>query len=154
KRTVPLRILALALIGWLLPVTAAPGLSAERHIHPGDKLSITIYNHPELSQSVSVDAQNHITLPLAGTVDTVGADERTLAARIRKRLLPYVDQAAVEIHTTAVDQSLLIDGGPVGSLPYTPGESLASAITQLASLTRANGAQGGRSGDFFHGSSD
>jgi protein involved in polysaccharide export with SLBB domain len=148
---------SLAFLNLIVALASSPVQAMGRHIHPGDRLQITVYNHPELSQSATVDAEHHIALPLAGTIDTANADERALAARIRGRLVGYVSQVAVEVHTTSVDQSLLVNGGPVGSLPYTPGESLASAITQLNALTHSGTAQpidGSGSNDFFHGRND
>jgi protein involved in polysaccharide export with SLBB domain len=146
-----------ALICLSVALFSAPAFASERHVHPGDKIDVTVYNHPELSQTVTVNAEDHITLPLAGTIDASNASEHVLAARIRGRLVQFVPQVAVEVHTSSVDQSLLINGGPIGSLPYTPGESLASAITQLNSLTRNTTTQltdNSGSNDFFHSRSD
>ena len=62
---------------------AAPALAK---IHPGDRVAVLVYNHPELSGQTTVDGSGHISLPLAGGVDTTNLDPSQVAQRVRYRL--------------------------------------------------------------------
>jgi len=53
-------------------------------VHPGDQLLVRVYGHPELSEPVTVNAADQVSLPLAGTVDVHGLGMVQIAERIRK----------------------------------------------------------------------
>jgi protein involved in polysaccharide export with SLBB domain len=108
--------------------TALPALA---QLHPGDTVSILVYNHPDLSTRATVDASGNISLPLAGTVDARSADTAQLAQRVRASLSRYLPLVAVQVQIVSRNQSVFISGGPGGVLPYTPGERLGGALAQL-----------------------
>jgi len=118
-----------AALGVVLVVAAtAPALAK---IHPGDRVAVIVYNHPELSGQVTVDGSGYISLPLAGGVATTNLDPAQIAQQVRYRLQPYVRKVAVDVQLVAQAQSVFVAGGPGGVLPYTPGENLAGALAQL-----------------------
>jgi polysaccharide export outer membrane protein len=109
--------------------TAAPALAA---VHAGDQLVITVFEHPELSGSVTVDSTDHIPVPFAGPVDVHDLDTRQVAARVQAALNPYVVSPAVNVRFATQQLELFIAGGPGGTLEYRPGETLVSAVGDLA----------------------
>jgi polysaccharide export outer membrane protein len=120
----------LALVALL---TAAATTAAEAKIHPGDRVAVLVYNHPELSGQTTVDGTGKISLPLAGGVDTTNLDPAEIAQRVRYRLQPYVRKVAVDVQLVSQAQSIFVAGGPGGILAYSPGENLSSAMSQLRS---------------------
>lgn len=102
-------------------------------VHPGDRVSVKVYNHPELSSTLAVDSRGYITMPLAGSVSAAGLEPAKLAARLQSNLAPYVRFAAVEVQIAGEGSSIFVSGGPGGVLPYQPGETLAAAISQIKS---------------------
>ncbi len=114
---------------------AAPALAL---VHAGDQLAITVYNHPDLSEKVVVDASETISLPLAGRIDVRGLEPPAIAHRIELALDPYFkSHAAVGVLLEGRPSSLFVSGGPGGVLKYEPGETLSGA---LASIPPADGA--------------
>jgi protein involved in polysaccharide export with SLBB domain len=108
---------------------SAPAMAA---VHAGDTLFVTVYDHPELTGPVTVDASGHISLPLAGSVDVRGLEADQIAARLQRRLADYLLKPAVEVQLRAQQASIYVSGGPGGSLKYEPGETLIGALGDLA----------------------
>jgi protein involved in polysaccharide export with SLBB domain len=100
-------------------------------VHPGDQLLVRVYGHPELSEPVTVNAADQVSLPLAGTVDVHGLGMQQIAERIRVALVPYVIKPAVEVELKAQPDSIFVSGGPGGVIKYQPGETLSAALADL-----------------------
>jgi protein involved in polysaccharide export with SLBB domain len=104
-------------------------------LHPGDKISINVYNHPELSSPqmtpTVVDASGRVWMPLAGLVDATNSTPDALAQRIVARLSPYVRKPAVDVQLVSQAQSIFVTGVSSGVYPFSPGESLLSALSQV-----------------------
>ncbi len=113
----------------------AAGASATT-LHPGDKISINVYNHPELAAATAtLDSTGHVSVPLAGLVNAANLSPAQLGQRIAARLAPYVIKPAVDVQLIAQGQNIFVAGGPGGVLTYTPGETLAGALSQIAAGT-------------------
>lgn len=108
------------------------GTPAFAAVHPGDELYVTVFDHPELTGPVTVDTTNHISLPLAGFVDVRNLDAKQIAVRVRTQLAEFIQQPAVNVQLKAQQFTLFIAGGPGGTLKYEPGETLVSALGDLA----------------------
>lgn len=109
------------------------GAASATTLHPGDKISIDVYNHPELAaQSATLDSTGHVSVPLAGLVDAENISPTQLSSRIAARLAPYVRKPAVDVQLLAQGQNIFVVGGPGGVLQYSPGETLAGALAQVA----------------------
>jgi protein involved in polysaccharide export with SLBB domain len=104
---------------------------ADAALHPGDKVDVTVFNHPELSGTRTLDAFGNISLPVAGTIPALDAEPSDVAYRVQQRLAAYVRHVAVNVQLDAQSESIFVTGGTNGVLPYAPGESLAAAVTQL-----------------------
>jgi protein involved in polysaccharide export with SLBB domain len=117
-----------ALLAAFLCATEAPVLAS---LHPGDKIDVTVLNHPELSGPATIDASGDVSLPVAGTVRAASYEPTELADRIRDRLVAYVRKPAVIVQLQEQSQSVFVSGGPSGVLHYEPGETLTSVVDQL-----------------------
>jgi len=118
----------------------APALAA---VHAGDELDVTVYNHPELSGKVTVEASEAISLPLAGTIDVRGLEPAQIAQRIDGALVPYVRNPAVDVKMNAQSATIFVAGGPGGVLKYQPGERLNAGLADLAAGANAVGDRAG-----------
>ena len=104
---------------------------AEAALHPGDKITVTVYNHPELSGDHTVDAAGNVSLPVAGTISALNTEPDVFAKRVQVRLEPFVRYASVGVQLTLQSTSLFVAGGPVGVLPYAPGMTIAAVVDYL-----------------------
>jgi len=114
-------------------VTSAP--SSATTIHSGDSLYVKVWNHPELSKQVVVDADGDVRVPLSGVVAVAGLDESSAAKKLAYALRPYVVYPAVNIETIEQSKTLFVAGGPIGQLPYKPGETLTGAVADAMNST-------------------
>lgn len=103
-------------------------------VHAGDELQVTVYNHPELSRKVTVDASSALSLPLVGTINVRGLEPAQISARVASALGAYVRNAAVDIELVAQSESIFVSGGPGGVLKYLPGETLAGGLADLSTV--------------------
>jgi polysaccharide biosynthesis/export protein len=108
--------------------TIEPAFAA---ISAGDTIFVRVWNHPELSKQVTVDADGGVRVPLSGVVDIGGMDEAEAAQKLSDSLRRYVVYPAVSVETIEQGKTLFVSGGPGGVLKYQPGETLASAISDV-----------------------
>lgn len=100
-------------------------------INAGDTLFVKVWNHPELSKQVTVDANGAIRVPLSGVIAVGGLNETQAATKLTDALRPYVAYPAVNIELLEQSKTLFVSGGPGGVLKYQPGETLAAAISDV-----------------------
>lgn len=114
-----------------LMVIEPSAVVADTTLHPGDKIDVTVFNHPELSGSRTIDASGNVSLPVAGSVVALNLGSDALADVIRNRLALYVRDVAVQVKLDTQTTSIFVSGGPNGVIPYMPGMTLASAVAFL-----------------------
>jgi protein involved in polysaccharide export with SLBB domain len=114
-----------------LSLTATATANADTMLHPGDKIEVTVFNHPELSVARTIDASGNVSLPVAGTVTAQNMGSTALAAAVRDRLSVYVRDVAVQVKLDAQTASIFVSGGSNGVVPYHPGMTLASVVAYL-----------------------
>lgn len=113
-------------------------------IGPFDKLAVSVFGVPELSQTVQVDAGGRISLPLAGAIDASGKTPDQLAQEIAARLGErYVrnPQVSVNLEET-VSQVVTIDGQVkepglypvIGRMTLMRAIATAKGVTEFARL--------------------
>jgi protein involved in polysaccharide export with SLBB domain len=102
--------------------TAAP------QIHPGDKLTLTVFNHPDLSEQLTVTSEGDVRVPVAGNVSVDGLSEAGAAARVQAALAMYLFHPSVDVRVVSQGQSIFFTGPLVGVAPFAPGETLGAAI--------------------------
>ena len=108
------------------------GSPAMASIHAGDELTVTVFDHPELSGPIAVDSTEHISVPLVGSVDVRGLSAKQVAFRVETSLSRYVNRPAVNVQLKTQFPLIFVAGGPGGTLAYAPGETLVGALGTLA----------------------
>jgi polysaccharide export outer membrane protein len=101
-------------------------------IGPLDTIQVDVFNVPELSREMQVDASGRIAMPLAGTIDARGRTAQELAAAIEAALRGrYIRDPQVTVNIkSSVSQVVTIDGQVVepGLYPVTNQMTLMRAI--------------------------
>lgn len=107
-------------------------------IGPLDTIQVDVFNVPDLSREVQVDASGRISMPLAGTIDARGKTSAELASAIEASLRGhYVRNPEVTINIkNSVSQVVTIDGQVVepGLYPVTNQMTLMRAIASAKGL--------------------
>lgn len=108
-------------------------------IGPLDTIEVDVFNVPDLSREMQVDASGRIVMPLAGEIAASGRTSRELAAAIatalRKR---YIRNPEVTVNIkSSVSQVVTIDGQVVepGLYPVTNQMTLLRAIASAKGLS-------------------
>ncbi len=107
-------------------------------IGPLDTIQVDVFNIPELSREMQVDASGRISMPLVGAIDARGKTAGELAAAIEGTLRGrYVRNPEVTINIkSSVSQVVTIDGQVVepGLYPVTNQMTLLRAIASAKGL--------------------
>jgi polysaccharide export outer membrane protein len=107
-------------------------------VGPLDTIQVDVFNVPDLSREVQVDASGRISMPLAGTIDARGKTSAELASAIEAALRGrYVRDPQVTINIkNSVSQVVTIDGQVVepGLYPVTNQMTLMRAIASAKGL--------------------
>jgi polysaccharide export outer membrane protein len=108
-------------------------------IGPLDTIQVDVFNVPELSREMQVDASGGISMPLIGTIDargkTAGELSRDIETSLRGR---YVRNPQVTINIrSSVSQVVTVDGQVVepGLYPVTNQMTLMRAVASAKGLT-------------------
>ncbi|MCW6537280.1 polysaccharide biosynthesis/export family protein [Sphingomonas lycopersici] len=108
-------------------------------IGPLDLIQVDVFNVPELSREIQVDASGKIVMPLIGEIDargrTAGELSKTIEAALRGR---YVRRPEVTVNIkNSVSQVVTIDGQVVepGLYPVTNQMTLLRAIASAKGLS-------------------
>lgn len=101
-------------------------------VGPLDTIQVDVFNVPDLSREIQVDASGRISMPLAGTIDARGKTAAELASAIEAALRGrYVRQPEVTVNIkSSVSQVVTVDGQVVepGLYPVTNQMTLLRAI--------------------------
>lgn len=107
-------------------------------IGPLDTIEVDVFNIPDLSRNMQVDASGRISMPLAGTIDARGKTSAELANAIEAALRGrYVRNPEVTVNIrSSVSQVVTIDGQVVepGLYPVTNQMTLLRAIASAKGL--------------------
>jgi polysaccharide export outer membrane protein len=120
---------------------AHPVAGAEYAIGPEDVLQVSVWMHPELERSVTVDAGGNITFPPIGELRAAGQTPGQLGTRLADRLSSYLRQTATVTVTVAqyLSQSVFVSGAVA-----TPGRYGFEVVPGLLDvINRAGGATAG-----------
>lgn len=107
-------------------------------IGPLDTITVDVFNVPDLSREMQVDASGRIAMPLVGTVDARGKTAQELAQLVETSLRGrYVRNPEVTVNIkSSVSQVVTIDGQVVepGLYPVTNQMTLLRAIASAKGL--------------------
>lgn len=124
-----------------LPAPARQDLTAADRpalIGPLDTIQVDVFNIPDLSREMQVDASGRIAMPLVGTVDARGKTAQELAATVETALRGrYVRNPEVTVNIkSSVSQVVTIDGQVVepGLYPVTNQMTLVRAIASAKGM--------------------
>lgn len=114
-------------------------------IGPLDTIQVDVFNVPDLSREMQVDASGRISMPLVGTIEASGKTAGELAEAIEAALRGrYVREPEVTVNIkSSVSQVVTVDGQVVepGLYPVTNQMTLMRAIASakgLAEFARAD----------------
>lgn len=80
-------------------------------IGPLDKVTIEVYQVPELTRTLQVDANGQISLPLLGTISAAGKSPAELSEFIVTNLRGrYVRNPQVTVNADTINQTFTVDG--------------------------------------------
>lgn len=108
-------------------------------IGPLDTISVDVFNVPDLSREMQVDASGRVSMPLAGTIDARGKTAGELADAIEAALRGrYIRNPEVTVNIkSSVSQVVTIDGQVTepGLYPVTNQMTLLRAIASAKGLS-------------------
>jgi polysaccharide export outer membrane protein len=108
-------------------------------IGPLDTIQVDVFNVPDLTREMQVDASGRIAMPLAGTIDARGKTAQELAALVETALRRrYVRKPEVTVNIkSSVSQVVTIDGQVVepGLYPVTNQMTLLRAIASAKGMS-------------------
>ena len=108
-------------------------------IGPLDTIQVDVFNVPDLSREIQVDASGRISMPLIGTIDARGRTAAELATAVEAALRGrYVRKPEVTVNIkSSISQVVTIDGQVVepGLYPVTNQMTLLRAIASAKGLS-------------------
>ena len=125
----------------LPPPTRQDLITADRPalIGPLDTIQVDVFNVPDLSREMQVDASGRIAMPLVGTVDARGKTAQELATTVKTALKSnYIRNPEVTVNIkSSVSQVVTIDGQVIepGLYPVTNQMTLLRAIASAKGLS-------------------
>lgn len=116
---------------------ASTGQASAYKVGPMDVLDITVFQVPDLTRAVQVDAAGQITLPLVGAVNAAGKSVADLQAEITARLKEkYLQSPEVTIYVKEFgSQKVTVEGSVVQPGVY----AITGRTTLLQALAMARG---------------
>src|SRR5258707_8758288 len=115
------------------------------HIGPEDILDVAVWRDPDLSKTLAVRPDGFISLPIVGEIQADGKTPSELAAEIKKKLAPYVQQPNVTVIVREVNSSRVFVTGEVarpGAFPLKGRVSLLQAIGLAGSFSQFSSTDG------------
>ncbi|WP_375390941.1 polysaccharide biosynthesis/export family protein [uncultured Sphingomonas sp.] len=107
-------------------------------IGPLDTIQVDVFNVPDLSREMQVDASGRISMPLAGTIEARGKTAEELASAVKAALRArYVRSPEVTVNIkSSVSQVVTVDGQVVepGLYPVTNQMTLLRVIASAKGL--------------------
>ncbi|HFD79521.1 MAG TPA: sugar ABC transporter substrate-binding protein [Gammaproteobacteria bacterium] len=132
--------------------TAGPGSSVlvgSYKMSVGDKVSVNVWQNPELSVETPIRPDGKIAMPLIGDVMAAGKEPKQLAADITEKLKAYVKYPNVTVMLTSIKGQEFLSRirvtGAVNkdvSIEYHPGMTVLDAVLEAGSVdlyANANG---------------
>jgi polysaccharide export outer membrane protein len=117
------------------PAAATP--TEQYRIGPGDVIQISVWQHQDLTQTVTVLPDGEISLPLIGEIKAEGLTEKELALQIHDRLAEYVRSPEVTVtvnnpESQNFQQRVRVTGAVMkpASVPYRKGMTVLDVVLE------------------------
>lgn len=114
------------------------GSSCLAAVHPGDKLDVVVFDHPDISTTVTVSNDGSIFIPLAGQVRAQGLEPQVIARDIEDRLDPFIFSPAVDVRVVSQSEVAYLAGSTNATLTLHALETLAMAMGTATLPTSAD----------------
>jgi protein involved in polysaccharide export with SLBB domain len=99
-------------------------------LHPGDKVSVTVYLHPDLTTETTVANDFTIVVPIAGAVSVRNRSLTLIQNDIAAKLDVYLKSpSAVTVKPLSQSNAAYLAGSATGALALKPGDTLVTALT-------------------------
>jgi polysaccharide biosynthesis/export protein len=118
----------------LTPVERTP--SSQFTVGPADVIRVNVWKNTDLSQTVTVDPEGFVSLPLLGDVHAAGMTTNQLAATLSSRLASYVLSAQVTVSVVEIHSSQVF---VMGQVAKAGNYSLIGPLTVLQLIAQAGG---------------
>ena len=132
------------LLALLLAVAGAAASAQERHLlGPGDTLSVSIYDRPELSGEVPVRGDGSVALHLLGRFEAAGRTAEDLQADISERAEEVFEGPASVLVGVLEHRPVFVTGAveEPGAYPWRPGLTVIKAVALAGGLARPGGVE-------------
>jgi len=121
--------------------TQNPALAAEYIVGPQDRLSITVFDEPTLTKTVTVDRDGSFEYPLVGRITAGGLSVRQITDNLKKRLGPpdgFLVNPQVNIEVETYRSQVVYVNGQVripGAVPLKGAMTIMDVLAQAGSPT-------------------
>ncbi len=135
------RIGSLAAIAWCLATGTATARAEDYVLGTDDVISVSVWLHPELAATLTINADGNVTLPPVGDIKAAGLTTKQLGDKMADRLSAYLRQSTTVTVTVTqfMSRSVFVTGGVA-----RPGRYGFERIPTLVEvLGQAGGAQAG-----------
>jgi polysaccharide export outer membrane protein len=126
------------LLAFAFASSASGRVAAETLIHAGDKVRVTVYNHPDLSVETVVTGNGEVVVPIGGNVSVEGLNPAVAGVKIGLALQPAVRRPTVDVRVIEQIPSIFFTGSQLGVQPYQPGETLTAALGSISAKGSAS----------------
>ena len=114
----------------------APAVTAYT-LEPGDEITVTVWNRPELSGTQTIGPDGKITIPLSGPLKIAGLTREDCQDAIKRALVSYYPDIAVTLrvdHYSSFQIFVLGRVGTPGALNFDKQPTLLEVLTRAAGL--------------------
>jgi polysaccharide export outer membrane protein len=108
---------------------SAPPAMPAGLLHPGDKVSVTVFDHPELTTETAVANDFTIVVPIAGAVSVKNRSLTLIQNDIATAMQKYVVSPSVTVKPLSQSNTAYLAGSATGTLALKPGDTLVTALT-------------------------
>lgn len=118
-------------------LAASRGSTAHYLIGSGDQVSVHFTYNPSFDQTVQVQPDGRIALPMVGTVQASGQTPDGLSGELASQYTAYLRRPNIVVTVNNAGSQRIVVGGEVGragSIPLEPGTTISDAITAAGGL--------------------
>lgn len=147
QHTLRILLVSLLCMGSFACASVAPSLSrnelleeaplTEYRLGAGDRVSVIVFRHDDLSGAFSVDGSGQVSLPLIGALQAQGLTVRELELVIEERLRgDYLNRPDVSVEVLTYRPFYILgEVNEPGNYPYVDGLTVVNAVAMASGYT-------------------